>query len=274
MESTGLPTADLPSTTTTATETPARIDSTSRQSPPLTDLTIADLQSEVRRKGVALPHDRQAFHWDCGISCLRMVLKYFGKNEKGQLSGHFLALGLKTSIWTIDLAYLLTRFGVGMRMSTLTLGVDKNYAGVDFYSGHLNEDDLRVNKMFREAQSAGVTVVQEGVTMETITRHLESRRVILILIDWKKLGCLHCSPRRRSIFRNNYAEEKGNRGYQGHFICLTGFDKERNLIYFSNPAADLPVCVCNAEDLDRARKSYGTDEDIIFVDDRLSTIGA
>ena len=50
-----------------------------------------------------------------------------------------MALGLKTSIWTIDLAYLLTRFGVGMRMSTLTLGVDKNYAGVDFYSGHLNE---------------------------------------------------------------------------------------------------------------------------------------
>jgi len=201
-----------------------------------------------------------------------MVLKYFGKNEKGQLSGHFLALGLKTSIWTIDLAYLLTRFGVGMRMSTLTLGVDKNYADVDFYS-HLNEDDLRVNKMFREAQLAGVTVVQEGVTMDTITRHLESKRVIIILIDWKKLGCLHCSPRRRSIFRN-VVEEKGNRGYQGHFICLTGFDKGRNLIYFSNPAADHPVCICDAEDLDRARKSYGTDEDIIFVEDRLSTIEA
>ena len=85
--------------------------------------------------------------------------------------------------------------------------------------------------MFREAQSAGVTVVQEGVTMDTITRHLESKRVILILIDWKKLGCLHCSPRRRIIFRN-IVEEKGNRGYQGHFICLTGVDKERNLIYF------------------------------------------
>ena len=31
------------------------------------------LISDVRDKGIILPHEQQQFNWDCGIACLRMV---------------------------------------------------------------------------------------------------------------------------------------------------------------------------------------------------------
>ena len=66
------------------------------------------------------------------------ILKYFDKNPSGvEWASYFASANLKTSIWTIDLAYLFTHFQVGNRMSTLTLGVDANYQGIDFYSSHL-----------------------------------------------------------------------------------------------------------------------------------------
>ena len=54
----------------------------------------------------------------------------------------------------------------------------------------------------------------------------------------------------------------------GHFIVLTGVDRDRNLVYFSNPSAHHSVCVSPLQFLEDARKSYGTDEDIIFIYDK------
>ena len=164
-------------------------------------------------------------------------------------------------------------------MSTLTLGVDANYSAIDFYASHLDEDDRRVDALFREAHLKGVVVTQEAVEMERIVEHLERRKPIIILIDWKKMGCLHCGggvwrsrlgldhfDKDDSDAKENSKTAKSNVGYQGHFIVLTGVDKEMNLIYFNNPSSSNPVCVTTMRDLERARKSYGTDEDIIFVD--------
>jgi len=247
---------------------------------------IHQLMSEISSKGVTIPHEKQQFNWDCGIACLRMVLKYFEKNQNGELMKYFTEMGLRTSIWTVDLAYLLTHFQIENQLSTVTLGVDANYAGVDFYASHLNRDNTRVSQLFRDAHVNGVKVVLESVTMDTILDFLEEKRMIIILIDWKKMGCLHCSSRlgrlsnsldKLKVYGVDFDGEKdNNRDYQGHYICLTGVDREKNLIYFANPSAQYPVCVSGVEDLERARKSYGTDEDIIFVygDCTVSSQGA
>jgi len=248
---------------------------------------IDQLITDVEKRGVRLSHERQHFNWDCGIACLRMVLKHFEKNQSGELMEYFAKMGLRTSIWTIDLAYLLHHFKIASRMSTITLGVDENYAGVDFYASHLSRDNSRVNQLFRDSHLNGVKVIEETIHMDTILDFLESKQMIIILIDWKKMGCLHCSTRRQ-LFSDNlkklreYGDQKeidqkgdkkrSNRDYQGHYICLTGVDRERNLIYFCNPSAKHPICVSAVDDVERARKSYGTDEDIIFIyDDRTQT---
>jgi hypothetical protein len=47
-------------------------------------------------------------------------------------------------VWTIDLAALLTRFGLRVTLSTITLGINSDYASESFYMAHLEEDERRV----------------------------------------------------------------------------------------------------------------------------------
>jgi hypothetical protein len=67
-----------------------------------------------------LPHYQQQGHWDCGITCLRMVLAAynleFTTDQLQKLCG-------TTSIWTADLANILFQLRVPFRFHTVTLGV-------------------------------------------------------------------------------------------------------------------------------------------------------
>ncbi|XP_019630768.1 PREDICTED: protein GUCD1-like [Branchiostoma belcheri] len=52
-------------------------------------------------------------------------------------------------------------------------------------------------------------------------------------------------------------------GYQGHFIVVCGYSEEG--ILYRNPGLATDLCCCSLQSFEDARKSYGTDEDILFV---------
>ncbi|XP_078604307.1 protein GUCD1-like [Branchiostoma floridae x Branchiostoma japonicum] len=52
-------------------------------------------------------------------------------------------------------------------------------------------------------------------------------------------------------------------GYQGHFIVVCGYSEEG--ILYRNPGLATDLCCCTQQSFEDARKSYGTDEDILFV---------
>ena len=56
-----------------------------------------------------------------------------------------------TSIWTVDLAHLLRRFGVDVRFFTITLGANPEYAAESFYRRRprLADDGARVDALWR-----------------------------------------------------------------------------------------------------------------------------
>lgn len=53
--------------------------------------------------------------------------RYLGQLDDAEFERALQELQLTRSIWTIDLAYLMRRFGVRHRFCTRTLGVDKGY---------------------------------------------------------------------------------------------------------------------------------------------------
>lgn len=53
--------------------------------------------------------------------------RYLGQLDDAEFERALQELRLTRSIWTIDLAYLMRRFGVRHRFCTRTLGVDKGY---------------------------------------------------------------------------------------------------------------------------------------------------
>jgi len=53
--------------------------------------------------------------------------------------------------------------------------------------------------------------------------------------------------------------------YQGHYVVLVGVDTETKEILYRNPTLKDHICYMSFSSLEEARTSYGTDEDLIFV---------
>jgi hypothetical protein len=53
--------------------------------------------------------------------------------------------------------------------------------------------------------------------------------------------------------------------YLGHFIVLIGYDDDKRLIFYRNPASNRTFSLTSYLNFEAARKSYGTDQDIFFV---------
>ena len=65
-----------------------------------------------------------------------------------------------TSIWTIDLAFLLRKYEPDFTYYTSVFGTRKEYQDVKFYEASFNEDEKRVNKLFASAKSCSVHIVR------------------------------------------------------------------------------------------------------------------
>lgn len=84
---------------------------------------------------IQLAHFKQKYNWDCGVSCVLMVLP---KRHRQHLLRHFGKVckeeGFYGSTWTVDLCYLLKRYDVQHVFCTVTLGVHPGYKGNSFYN--------------------------------------------------------------------------------------------------------------------------------------------
>ncbi|KAK7063056.1 guanylyl cyclase domain-containing protein 1 [Halocaridina rubra] len=215
-----------------------------------------------------IDHVQQKHTWDCGLACIMMVLQ---PHERELLSLKLFQIceeeGVDKSTWTIDLAYLLHRFGIKHRYVTVTLGVDPGFSSERFYSTVLNKDHQRVLERFQKASKQGVVVEQGGVALSEILSHLCHQMPIILLTNAHLLVCEKCArtmPHLRSCLPCSPP-------YQGHYILLIGCDMKKNLIYYRNPSFSSRVCYITFSRLDEARQSYGTDEDVIFVYSQFET---
>ncbi|EDL97220.1 rCG61032, isoform CRA_e [Rattus norvegicus] len=185
-----------------------------------------------------VPTIQQLYHWDCGLACSRMVLRYLGQLDDGEFENALQELQLTRSIWTIDLAYLMRHFGVRHRFCTQTLGVDKGYKNQSFYRKHFDTEETRVNQLFAQAKACKVQVEKCTVSVQDIQAHLAQGHVAIVLVNSGVLHCELCSsPVKYCCFT-----PRGHRcfcrapDYQGHFIVLRGYNRATGCIFYNNPA--------------------------------------
>lgn len=212
-----------------------------------------------------MPLFRQNYSWDCGLACSSMVLRFLGHTTHKVYTSDLEALQCGESIWTIDLAMLMRRYGVQHKLCTITLGVDKGYSKESFYSGKFSSDEMRISKLFEEAKTLKLDIEQRSVSRADILSHLQSGNVLIALVDWNHLECQWCNrgPCHMSCFSCVSSPCCG--GYQGHYIVVCGYDKKKKRIFYKNPSYDVELCCTRMDKFDVARKSYGTDEDVLFV---------
>ena len=124
--------------------------------------------------------------------------------------------GFGDSTWTIDLCYILKRFNVVFRYTTITIGVDPGYSNEAFYDKVLAKDNARVNDRFNAAAENGMVILEKSVTLDDILEHLEKSGPVITLTNANLLTCSQCSNF-SSCYQFCFS---GSVNYQESLICV------------------------------------------------------
>ncbi|XP_015921977.1 protein GUCD1 isoform X2 [Parasteatoda tepidariorum] len=190
---------------------------------------------EVRSIEIPLVHVQQQLSWDCGVSAVMMVLSEANRSYlKENLDYISEQEGFDKSTWTIDLAYLLHKFGIRHLYSTVTIGVNPGYSEEDFYLRVLQKDAQRINDRFSSAAVNGIQVEKRSVDMEEIIDHLSSGNPAIILVNANLLFCDTCHTKKCLMQMLSCCNSSFS--YQGHYIVLCGFDSKECKVLYRNPS--------------------------------------
>uniref|UniRef100_S4RP98 Guanylyl cyclase domain containing 1 n=1 Tax=Petromyzon marinus TaxID=7757 RepID=S4RP98_PETMA len=201
----------------------------------------------------------------------RMPILYVRGVGEEEFQGACERLHLRDSVWTIDLAYLLVALNVRHRFCTQTVGVDRGYRNQSFYRRHFETDEERVNRLFQMAASNGVVVEKRSVSVGEVERHLAGGHIAIVLTDASVLSCDLCPPCccccccLPALGADCCVLCQRRQEYQGHFVTLCGYSRSARAIFYNNPAFSDRMCSCTVKNFNDSRKSYGTDEDILFI---------
>lgn len=227
-----------------------------------------ELNLQINQKGdklveLHIPHVRQNYDWDCGLACLKMILQFFNITFN-DFDSVYESLNCETRVWTIDLCIILSHYEIPCKYYTITLGVDQNYSKERYYRTNYNKDTHRVNSQFHNAQTLGIVVEKRSLKLDEIITHLLCSHLIIILVNWNLMDCNWCC-KNKCLHSSSSCIGKLPLGYQGHFIVLCGCDYDKRLVFYKNPSFKEELCCCSWKILEQGRKSYGTDEDVIFI---------
>jgi len=228
-----------------------------------TDETMAVIESDTDVLH-DLKHYQQKYNWDCGLSCVLMILP---EQSRNYIINNFYKVveeeGFGESTWTIDLCYLLHRFNITFSYLTITIGIDPGYSKEDFYDKVLSKDNERVNQRFDRAQELGMKISKKSVDSSHIVDKLKNGPVI-VLINANQLVCLSCSDSSYTCYTS--CLRLFSDSYQGHYITVVGYNSDKSEILYRNPTLKNKICNIPVGRFEECRTAYGTDEDIIFVD--------
>ncbi|XAR66227.1 Guanylate cyclase [Bertholletia excelsa] len=129
-----------------------------------------------------------------------------------------------------------------------------------FYKEQLPTDVVRVNMLFQKALEAGINIQCRSISGKDISLLILSGKYIAIaLVDQYKLSQSWLEEVCLSGFYG------GNTGYTGHYIVICGYDAEADLFEIRDPASPRRQETISLKRLEEARKSFGTDEDLLLI---------
>ncbi|XP_023763768.1 guanylyl cyclase 1 [Lactuca sativa] len=207
---------------------------------------------------VEVPHIKQLRSWDCGLACVLMVLRTLGLN-------HFDIQDLEdlcctTSIWTVDLAYLLQKLSIRFSYFTVTLGANPDFSVETFYKEQLATDIKRVDMLFQRSVEEGIKIEFRSIKGEEIIfLILSGKYVVIALVD----QCILSKSWKEDVHTPQFYN--GTAAYTGHYVVICGYDAHNDEFEIRDPASSRKSDRISSNCLEKARKSYGTDEDILLV---------
>ncbi len=196
-----------------------------------------------------IPFYKQKTRYDCGPTALQMVLNYLGKKRYSRNKLQNLVDSDKSGVtWTLGLVKAAAQLGFKTEFYTSCLGFNpKNYE-LEFYKKLADEaksSEQKLEKVKKEAVQFKVQMKEKRLSLKQLLNKINENCVPIVLLDWSKI--------------------KGTDKFIGHFVPIVGYDSKNVYVHNQgshNTMASLPI---RRSLFDKARKSSGTDEDIVFI---------
>ncbi|KAF8795334.1 Protein GUCD1 like protein [Argiope bruennichi] len=106
---------------------------------------------------------------------------------------------------------------------------------------------------------------RQSVKIDEILDHLSCNNPAIVLVNANLLFCDTCTCHTKKCLMQVLGCCNSSFAYQGHYIVLCGFNKTERKILYRNPSVFNKVCTIPYDSFEVARKSFGTDEDVLFV---------
>ncbi|CAG8477426.1 9330_t:CDS:2 [Paraglomus occultum] len=225
-----------------------------------------DSHGQVIKNSLDIPHVMQEDSFDCGLACVCMILRGLGQHDITVANMHE-AVSMSTSIWTIDLAFLLRSYAPDLDFTLYT-----SFTGARTqHRTTFDEDEQRVNHLFDIAQDSRVKTVRMILSLDDFRKLLRSSSfTIIALVNSRLIRCRLCQQHQLcyqpllEVF-NSFLEFWNGNGYAGHFIVLVSFDPKTDSFIYRDPGVIDEDCMITARNFEVARRSPGTDEDCIVI---------
>merc|ERR1712087_50857 len=212
-----------------------------------------------------IPHVRQSFNWDCGFACIEMSLRALGISACRCSLQTLRSRVPHSSILTVDLAHLLRDFGINFRFLTAMPGVNPSYREEAFYKATIDADSARVRALFDAAPARDIPIERRSLSPQQLQKLVSSgENIVMALVDRRRLY----SSRKHSVggFVQTLSQWGfASGGYVGHYVLITTFDAREDTYCLKDPAQSSEHYLVPSSDLDAARFSHGTDEDLIII---------
>ena len=149
---------------------------------------------------------------------------------------------------TSDLARAVKQLapGADVRFTSICLRMSEEHFEIPYYREKYDAAGLAAsNRSLDEAVDSGVQAQELSVPLEEIRAFLQGaeNRCVITLLDMSSI--------------------RGTRSYTGHFVVLTGLD---DVAVFHDPSRSSgPDRTLSLDAFEKARQSWGTDEDLLFV---------
>jgi len=195
-----------------------------------------------------VPFYKQESKFDCGPTALKMVLEFLDKPYSKEQLFDLVDSDRSGITWSIGLAKSAAELGFKTEFYTTSLGFNPENYKLEFYNKKADDSsstEQKLERLKQEAVKFKVYLNERSLSLKEILSKINEDGIAIILLDWSKI----------------LKTDK----YTGHFVPIVGFDD--NNVYVHNQDLRNPQAYLAIERglFENARKSKGTDEDIIFI---------
>lgn len=188
-----------------------------------------------------MPFYKQTLEDNCGPASLKMVLDYLGETLNNQELEKLIGFKKGAGVFTVQIAIAAAE--LGYKVEIYSKSVSSLRTDLESQESYTDLIDYEIS-LLRKARDSKVILYKRELSLKELLSLVNKDNAMIVLLNWNVM--------------------LGKDGYLGHFVPLVGYDRDNVFIHDPNPEGSkfkkIPKRI-----FDKARKSEGTDEDILVI---------